>query len=59
MSNILKHGNPVEKLRTYEFAEDVTVYYGKVTDGTGYQILIPDDIDPASVLKYVEEISLK
>ena len=36
---------------TYEFTQDTTVYYGKVKDGTGYQILIPKDVSPADVLR--------
>ncbi|MFH0790210.1 MAG: LamG-like jellyroll fold domain-containing protein [Candidatus Omnitrophota bacterium] len=58
-SNIKKWGNPVEKLRTYEFNDDVTTYYGKVKGGKGYQAYFPDDVDPADVLNFTEEIKLK
>ncbi len=59
--NVIQHTNPREMMRTYEFTTDVTVYYGKVKDGTGYQILFPDDLDvtPGDVLKYIEEGPLK
>lgn len=56
---IEKFDNPNEKQRTYEFTQDVTVYYGKVKGGTGYQAYIPDDIDPASILKFAKEKPLK
>jgi RHS repeat-associated protein len=58
-SNIAKWGNPIEKLRTYEFTQDTTVYYGKVAGGTGYQALIPADVKPGNVLKFVREVNLK
>lgn len=46
------HGNPVESVRTYQFTRPVTVYYGKVRDGSGYQIFVPGDVMPESVLKW-------
>jgi len=56
---INKWGNPSEVMRTYKFKRDVTVYYGKVKGGTGYQALFPADVNPSSVLKYVDEVPLK
>lgn len=57
--NVEKWSNPLDVSRTYEFTQDVTVYYGKVKDGTGYQVLIPEDVVPADVLKYLGETKLK
>jgi len=56
---INKWNNPNEVLRTYEFTQDVTVYYGKVKGGTGYQVLFPKDITPGSVMNYLGEALLK
>lgn len=47
-----KYGNEHSILRTYEFKQDVTVYYGRVKNGNGYQAYIPDDINPGSVLRW-------
>lgn len=58
-ANIRKWGNPVEVLRAYTITEDVTVYYGRVAGGKGYQVLFPKDVIPSSVLSFSEEISLK
>lgn len=58
-SNIMKYNNPAEKIRIYEFNTDVTVYYGKVKGGTGYQIHFPQDIRPGKVLNYLSESKLK
>lgn len=58
-SNVAKWRNPLDSLRTFEFTEDVTVYYGKVHGGTGYQILIPEDVNTDLVLRFVEEVKLK
>jgi RHS repeat-associated protein len=56
---ITKWGNPNQVLREYEFTQDVTVYYGEVRGGTGYQLLIPLDVSPEDVLKFVGEEPLK
>jgi len=53
------HNNPLNKLRAYEFTADVTVYYGKVKNGSGYQIYIPSDINTSDVLKFIREKELK
>lgn len=58
-SNIKKWGNPVTRLRTYEFNQDVTVYYGKVKGGTGYQALFPQNVDTSAVLNYRGQTKLK
>lgn len=58
-SYVRKYGNPLEHRRTYEVTKDVTVYYGRVKHGKGYQILFPEDIRPANVLKFTEEVFLK
>jgi RHS repeat-associated protein len=55
MYQIEQHGNPNRSFRTYEFNRDVTVYYGKVKDGTGYQVLFPEDINPGDVLSFLGE----
>jgi RHS repeat-associated protein len=49
--NIAKWGNPAHVMRRYELTQDVTLYYGKVAGGEGYQALIPRGIDPESVLR--------
>jgi hypothetical protein len=59
MYQIEKWNNPNQVLRTYEFAEDVTVYYGRVKGGTGYQVLVPADVTPGDVLSLVVEVPLK
>jgi RHS repeat-associated protein len=51
--NIAKWDNPADVMRTYELTEDVTLYYGRVAGGEGYQALIPSGIDPASILRLV------
>ena len=48
-----------EVIRTYEVTEDVTLYYGKVAGGKGYQALFPKDVRPSQVLKFKEEVPLK
>ncbi|MBK7207959.1 MAG: hypothetical protein IPH91_06745 [Elusimicrobia bacterium] len=58
-SNIKKWGNPVTRLRAYELYQDVTVYYGKVKGGTGYQALFPQDVDTSAVLNYRGQTKLK
>ncbi|MFH1258518.1 MAG: hypothetical protein ABII74_01665 [Elusimicrobiota bacterium] len=57
--NVSKWGNPLKKVRVYEFSQDVTVYYGKVAGGKGYQVLLPDDIMPNKLLKFKNELPLK
>jgi RHS repeat-associated protein len=59
MYQIEKFSNPNEVIRTYEFTEDVTVYYGQVKGGTGYQALIPSDVTPGDVLRFVDEAPLR
>jgi len=59
MYQIDKFDNPNEVLRSYEFTRDVSVYYGKVRGGTGFQVLFPKDVTPGSVLKYLGENPLK
>jgi hypothetical protein len=58
-SNVVKWDNQLEKLRTYEFTEDATVYWGRVAGGKGYQVFFPKGLDPASVLRFVSESPLK
>lgn len=58
MYQINKWDNPNEVLRTYEFTDDVTIHYGKVKGGTGYQLKFPDDVDPGSVMKFIKEEKL-
>ena len=58
-SYLLKWENPLKELRVYEFTEDVTVYYGKVANGKGYQAFFPRDVDPGGVLKFIEKWPLK
>lgn len=50
--NSAVYGNPNSLMRKYEFKQDVTVYYGRVKDGSGYQAYLPTDIDPSKVLKW-------
>lgn len=57
--NVVKWDNPLEEMRTYRFTEDVTVYYGRVAGGKGYQVLFPRDVVPSSVLEFVERATLK
>jgi len=57
--NVRKWGNPLEVLRTFEFTQDVTVYYGRVAGGKGYQVLIPQDVNPGEVLRFIEEVTLR
>ena len=59
MYQVLKWKNPNTRLRVYEFSEDVTVYYGKVRGGKGFQVYIPDDVDIATALRYVSEKRLR
>ena len=58
-SHIKDWRNPLKVLRKYKFTQDDTVYYGKVRHGKGYQALFPSDIDPADVLAFIDEWSLK
>lgn len=51
--NIAKWGNPSQVMRTYRLTEDVTMYYGRVAGGEGYQALIPRGVDPGAVLRQV------
>jgi hypothetical protein len=44
-------GNPAHVMRRDELTQDVTLYYGEVAGGQGYQALIPRGIDPESVLR--------
>jgi hypothetical protein len=46
-------GNPLQEMRTYEFTQEVTVHYGRVAGGKGYQILLPRDVPAADVLKFI------
>jgi hypothetical protein len=57
--NIKVYGSPVETMRAYRFKTDVTVYYGKVKDGTGYQLYIPSDVKPSDIFEFVTERGLK
>jgi len=59
MYQIGKWNNPNKVLRTYELTQDVTVYYGRVKGGTGYQALFPKEVNPGDVLKFIEEAPLK
>ena len=49
--NIAKWGNPAQVMRTYRLTEDVTMYYGRVAGGEGYQSLIPRSVDPSAILR--------
>jgi len=40
-------------MRTYRLTEDVTMYYGRVAGGEGYQALIPRGVDPSAILRQV------
>jgi len=51
--NIAKWGNPAQVMRSYELTEDVTMYYGRVAGGEGYQAFIPGGLDPAAILRFV------
>ncbi len=46
-------------MRTYEFKRDITLPYGRVRGGKGYQTFFPDNVNPEDYLKYIEEESLK
>ena len=59
MYQITKFNNPNTTLRTYELTQDITVYYGKVKGGTGYQVLFPKYVTAGDILKYVSEEVLK
>jgi len=52
-------GNPLQVSRVYEFIRDVTVHYGKVAGGKGYQIAFPSGLNPKDFLKLVDEIPLR
>ena len=47
------------RLKLLALGLSVPVYYGKVKDGTGYQVLFPKDVQPGDVLKFIEEVNLK
>jgi hypothetical protein len=49
--NLAKWGNPAQVMRTYTLTKAVTLYYGRVAGGEGYQALIPKGLDPLSVLR--------
>jgi RHS repeat-associated protein len=51
--NIARWNNPAQVMRTCELTEDVTMYFGRVARGEGYQALILSGTDPASVLRFV------
>ncbi|MEI2808947.1 MAG: hypothetical protein V9F00_01665 [Nocardioides sp.] len=51
--NIAKWGNPTQVMRTYRLTEDVTMYYGRVAGGEGYQALVPRGVDLGTVLRQV------
>ncbi|NPV38422.1 MAG: LysM peptidoglycan-binding domain-containing protein [Brevinematales bacterium] len=51
--------NPLVVLRKYELVEDATFYYGKVKNGKGYQIYVPEDIDTSKIFKLIKEVELK
>ncbi len=57
--NVSPYGNPMVEMRVYKVTKDVTVYYGRVAGGKGYQIYIPGDITPQDVLEYVTSIPLR
>jgi Flp pilus assembly pilin Flp len=58
MYNLAKWNNPREVVRSYELAEDITVYAGRVEGGTGYQYLLPRDVPPNVILRQVRERDL-
>jgi len=58
MYNVAKWNNPGEVVRSYELAEDVTVYAGWVEGGTGYQYLLPRDVPANVILRLVRERDL-
>ena len=58
MYNVAKWNNPREVVRSYELAEDVTVYAGRVEGGTGYQYLLPRDVPANVILRQVRERDL-
>ncbi len=49
--NIAIWGNPSEVMRTYRLTKDITMYYGRVAGGDGYQALIPRSEDPSAILR--------
>jgi hypothetical protein len=51
--NIVKWNNPRQVMRTYELTKDTQMYFGNVAGGEGYQALIPEGIDPGSILRFV------
>lgn len=59
MYKITKWENPNSVLRTFELTQDITVYYGKVKGGTGYQALFPKDVTAGDVMKFIGETPLR
>ncbi|MHB1684859.1 MAG: hypothetical protein ACYCYO_18880 [Bacilli bacterium] len=51
--NITIWNNPMEQVGEYQVTKPVTVYYGKVAGGTGMQVYIPEDVNPADVFKQI------
>jgi len=51
--------NPNTKMRRYEVTQDVTVYFGKVKDGVGYQFFIPNHVEPKEVLRWTDTWRLR
>jgi len=52
-------GNPLQVMRVYEVIKDVTLPYGRVYGGTGFQALFPEGAIPAKYLRYIAEVVLK
>jgi RHS repeat-associated protein len=59
LSNIQKWGNPLQVIREYEVTREVTVYYGKVAGGRGYQVMFPKGVDAGKCLSLVGESPLR
>jgi hypothetical protein len=51
--NLDMWNNPREVMRIYQLNQDLTMYYGEVAGGEGYQTLIPRGINPADVLTQI------
>lgn len=51
--NLDKWNNLRQVMRIYELNQNLTMYYGEVAGGEGYQALIPRGINPADVLTQI------
>jgi hypothetical protein len=51
--NLVKWDNPREVLREYRLKQDMSLPYGQVAGGKGFQALLPRGVDPADLLEFV------